>query len=169
MSEPSKSIFNQKALDKMHSTDNLNKALRISNPSFWAILAACAALLVGFIFWGFFGTVVTTLSVNGACRDNQIHCFLTVREASDVEVGSTASVDNIQTSVLSISNQPSSRTGSEKILRSTYLVDMLQTEKWAYHVILDGDDLSLKDGQIVNVRIITKKMAPIRLIMGGDD
>lgn len=169
MSEPSNSIFSQKALDKMRSADNLNKALRISNPRFWIILAACAVLLAGFIIWGFFGSVVSTVSVDGARIDGQIHCFLTDQEAAEVAVGNAAFAGNMQTTVLSISEQPLSRSETGEILKSGYLVDKLQTEKWVYHVVLDGNGLSLKDGQIVNVRIITKKMAPIRLIMGGED
>jgi len=167
--ELSNTIFSQKALDKMYSADNLNKALRISNPRFWTILAACAVLLVGFIIWGFFGTVVSTVSVNGVVMDGQIHCFLTEQETSELEIGNQALANNRQTSVLSISKHPLSRTESEEILQSSYLAEMLQKEKWAYHVILDGDDLLPEDGHTVNVRIITKELAPVQLIMGGGD
>ena len=101
----------------MYSADNLNKALRISNPGFWIIMAACAALLVGFVIWGFFGTVVSAVSVNGVSIDGQVHCFLTNAEASEVSVGNVAYVNKNPVSVLSISETPLS---SKVYLTGTY-------------------------------------------------
>lgn len=167
MSEPSNSIFNQKTLDKMYSADNLNRALRISNPGFWIILAACIVFLAGFIIWGFFGKVVAAVSVNGVCMDGQIHCFLTDKEASEVDVGDEAQADKTKTTVLSISEQPLSKSEGREILQSDYLVDKLFLEKWAYHVILDGNGLNLRDRQTVDVRIIIRELAPVMLVTGG--
>lgn len=169
MSEPAKPIFNQKALDKMYGADDLNRALRITNPRFWTVLIACAVFLAGFLIWGIFGTVTSTVSATGVFLDGKLHCFLTDAEASEMQVGNTANVNGALLTVSTISDNPLSREESRAILRSDYLVDTLLKEKWAYHVILDGNPSVLKENVPVQAHIITKRMAPISLILGGED
>ena len=51
MAEPSNTIFNKKALDKIYSTDDLNRSLRVVGSGFWAALCACAVFIAGFFIW----------------------------------------------------------------------------------------------------------------------
>ena len=42
-------LFNQKAMDKLRSPDDLDNALRIARPSVLAVLCACVIFILGFL------------------------------------------------------------------------------------------------------------------------
>ena len=61
MANASSSIFNKKASEKLRNPDDLDKYLRVTNPSVWIVIAACVVLLLGLLAWGVFGTVSTSV------------------------------------------------------------------------------------------------------------
>lgn len=65
MAQPERSIFNEKAASKLRSPDDLDKYVRVTNPSMWAILVACIALLAGLFSWAFFGSVSASVGATG--------------------------------------------------------------------------------------------------------
>ena len=52
------------AVTVVRSPDELNKAIQVTSPGAWMVLAACFALLAGILAWAFFGTVSTGKSAN---------------------------------------------------------------------------------------------------------
>ena len=169
MAEKSKAIFNKKAMDKMQSPDDLDRYLRVSNPRFWATLFACAVFLAGFLIWGIFGRISTTVTVKGVQVDGQIHCFLTEAEAEKVVKGDKVNVNGTEMEILEISENPLSYPEAEVILQSDYLLNLLMKETWMYHVTIGGDGTMPKEGVAQEFSIITESMAPISLILGGED
>ena len=169
MSKPANTIFNKKALDKIYSTDDLNRSLRVVNPGFWAAIGACVVFIAGFFIWAIFGTITETLSVTGADIEGQIYCFLTDTENSEVSVGDSVNVEGVQMTVSFISDFPLSAIEAKEVIRSDYLVDKLVGDNWVYLVMLEGDTSSFEDNSLVDVTIITKSVSPISLILGGDD
>ena len=169
MAEPANAIFNKKALDKIYSTDDLNRSLRVANPGFWAALGACAVFIAGFFIWAIFGTITVTLSVTGADIEGQIYCFLTDTESSEVSAGDCVNVEGVQMIVSLKSDFPLSAIEAKEVIRIDYLVDKLVGDNWAYLIMLEGDTSSFEDNSLVDVTIITKSVSPISLILGGDD
>ena len=169
VAEPSNTIFNKKALEKIYSPDDLNRSLRVANPGFWVALCACAVFIVGFFIWAIFGTITETLSVTGADIEGQIYCFLTDDESSDVAVGDSVNVEGVQMTVSMKSDFPLSAIEAKEVLRSDYLVDKLVGDNWAYLILLEGDTSSFEDNSLVDVTIVTRSVSPISLVLGGDD
>ena len=171
MAERSNAMFNKKAMEKMKSPDDLDRYLRVSNPRFWATLIACAIFLAGFLIWGIFGRISTTVSGKGVQTDGKIHCFLTEAEAEKVVKGDKVNVNGMEMEILEISENPWSYPEAEVVLHSDYLLNLLMKETWMYHATVGGDDSMLmpKEGVVQELSIITESMAPISLIMGGED
>ena len=169
MAEPSNTIFNKKALDKIYNPDDLNRSLRVVGSGFWAALCACAVFIAGFFIWAVFGTITESLSVKGADIEGQICCFLTEEESADVSVGDSVNVEGVQMTVSSKSDFPLSAIEAKGILRIDYLVDKLVDDEWKYFILLEGDTSSFEDNSLVDVTVITKSVSPISLILGGDD
>ena len=90
MADTESSIFNKKASEKLRSPDDLDKYVRVTNPSVWVALAACVALLVGILTWGVFGAVTTSVNTTGTCVKGSVVCFLTAEDAAKVSVGDRA-------------------------------------------------------------------------------
>ena len=106
MAEASDSIFNKNAAKKLHDPDELDKYVRIMNPSVIVILVACIALLAGILAWGVFGTVATSVSAKGAVIDGRAVCFLPAEEIEKVNVGNEAMVGGRPMTVSKLSALP---------------------------------------------------------------
>ena len=165
MAEANSSIFNRRATEKLRSPDDLDKYVRVTNPSVWVVLAACTALLIGLLVWGFFGAVTTSVAATGVSVNGKTMCFLNADDTAKVNVGDVAKVGGARMTVAKISAVPVSRDETHSILESDYLVSVLLSDQWSYQVIFEGDDSDLEKGVPLSVNITTENIAPISLIM----
>ena len=168
MVDASSSIFNKNATERLRSPDDLDKFVRVTNPSVWVVLAACLALLAGLLAWGVFGSVTTSVSSTGVSVSSNAMCFLTAEDAAKVHEGDAAFVGGEQMRVAKVAPIPVSRDEAGKILTSDYLVSTLMSSDWAYQVTFDGDTSELADGVPLTVSITVERIAPITLILGGN-
>ncbi len=167
MADTSKTIFNARATEKLRSPDDLDKYVRVTKPSAWAVVSALVLLLVGLLAWGVFGAVSTNVTATGAYVGQQSMCFLSAEDAAKVSVGDAASVGGVRTSVAEVTAVPLSRDEARERLGSDYLVSTLVKGDWAYLVTFERvDDPSLAQGVPLSVDITTERVAPIRLLLG---
>ena len=166
MADLSSSIFNKKATEKLRNPDDLEKYIRLTNPSILVILGACAALIAGLLSWGVFGSVSTSVSLTGVLSKDQVMCFLPTEDAAKVHVGDMASVAGEHMKVSKISTIPISRDEAKSIIPSDYLVSTLMGEDWAYQVIFEGDTSKIAPGIPLSVNITTERIAPLSVILG---
>lgn len=168
MAETAGSIFNAKAAEKLRSPDDLDKYVRVTNPSAWAVLGACAVLLAGLLAWGAFGAVSTSVSATGVAVNGQAMCFLPAEDVAKVHVGDAANVGGEQMAVAEVAAVPHSRDEAHGELGSDYLVSALLDGDWAYRVTFAGDGSGLAQGVPLTVSITTERVAPIALVLGGE-
>ena len=164
MPEAPSSIFNQKATDKLRSPDDLDRFIRVTNPSVWVMLAACVALLAGLLAWGIFGAVSTSVTSTGVSIKGKTMCFLDAENAAKVHEGDTAYVGGERMEVKTVSSVPYSRDEARGILGNDYLVSTLVNGDWAYVVGFSGRS-GLTDGVPLTVTITVERVAPISLIL----
>ena len=167
MSEAEKSIFNERATEKLRSPDDLDKYIRVTNPSVWVVLAACVVLLAGLLMWGVLGSVTTNVTTTGVSIEGEAMCFLDAESAAKVHVGDVANVDGVHLAVASISDVPISQDEAHAILESDYLVSTLAKDKWDYLISFEGNTSELKQGVPLAVSITAERTAPISLILGS--
>lgn len=55
-----KSLFREKALERISSPEKLTEYLRVTNPGIWAVLGVVILLLGGLLLWSATGTLETT-------------------------------------------------------------------------------------------------------------
>jgi len=58
-------LFRKSALDRLSSPEQLDQIMRVTSPMNWAVLAACATLIVLAVVWGVFGTIPTKVAGQG--------------------------------------------------------------------------------------------------------
>lgn len=168
MADENSTIFNRKATEKLRSPDDLDKFVRVTNPSVWVVLAACVALLAGLLAWGVFGAVTTSVTSTGVAIDGQAMCFLAAEDAAKVHAGDGANVGGESMRVDTVAAMPVSQQEAAQILENDYLVHTLVKGDWAYLVTFDGDTSGLANGVPLTVNIMVKRVAPISLILGGN-
>ena len=181
MAESKHSIFNQRAAEKLRSPDDLDKYVRVTNPSVWVVLAACLTLLAGLLAWGIFGSVTTSVTTTGAVVDisklsketglgdpdttKVAVCFLSAEDVAKVDVGDPANVDGEQMTVGFIAPIPDAPDEWDSAIGSQYLVKALFSGDWAYPVAFKGDTSELTENTPLTVVITTERISPISLIL----
>lgn len=60
-----KTVFRQAALDRLSSPDQLDRAIVITDPRGWIVMATLAVLLAVVVAWGFLGTIPTNVQGKG--------------------------------------------------------------------------------------------------------
>ena len=165
MPDVARSIFNQKATEKLRSPDDLDKYIQVTNPSVWIVLLACSVLLVGLLLWGFLGAVTTSVSATGVSVNKQAICFLSAEDAAKVNEGDVANVGGQPMTVEKVTSVPLSRAEAGEVLESDYLVSTLMPGDWAYQVTFDGDVSGLASGVPLATNITTERVAPISLVL----
>lgn len=162
-------LFTEKARSKLRSPDDLNEYVRVTNPSGWVVLAACAVLLFGLFTWGAVGTAETSVQAMGTRMKDKVACFIPPSRTSRIRVGDTANVDNHLLKVASISSVPVSRGEAHEMLPNDYLDNTLVTNDWNHVVLLEGDGIaSITEGIPLEVTITTERVAPLSLVFGGN-
>lgn len=160
-----KSIFNESAARKLRSPDDLEKYVRVTTPSVWMTVCACAALLLGLLVWGVFGTVSTDIATTGAVIEGQAMCFVPASDVVMVDVGDTASFEGVRMRISKVADAPMSIDEVKGELQSDYLLRSLIDGDWGYQVTFDGDVSELPSNVPLEVRITTERIAPISLIL----
>lgn len=167
MAEEKPSIFNKRATEKLRSPDDLDKFIRVANPSVWLVLTACIALLAGLLMWGVFGTVSTSVSVQGVLIDEEPICFLPAQQAARVHDGDIAKVETEVMEVDSVSKLPISREEVKDMVKSDFLASSLVEGDWVYVVALKGDGVyDFERGVPLDVNITTERIAPLMVLFG---
>ena len=168
MQEPSHSIFNKAATEKLRSPDDLDKYIRVTNPTVWMVLVACIALLAGTLAWAVFGSVTTSVSATGVLNvENRVVCFLNAENAAKVHLDDVANVGGERMTVGFITPVPLSKDEASNYLFSDYLTSALVKDDWSYMLVFEGDTSNLVPDKPVYITITTERISPISLILGG--
>ena len=69
-------LFREKSLEAIESPESLNDYLRVTSPGVWLVLATVVVLLAGFIVWGIFGRINTTMQLAVEARDGSAVCYV---------------------------------------------------------------------------------------------
>ncbi|MBP3883525.1 MAG: hypothetical protein J6D54_01120 [Olsenella sp.] len=167
MADISKSIFNSHAAEKLRSPDDLDKYVRVTRSSAWAVISALVLLLAGLLAWGVFGAVSTSVTATGVRVGSEVMCFIPPEGIAKVDPGDAASVGNAQMRGAAVSAVPLSRAEAREKLGNDYLVSALVKGDWAYLVTFERSDGSdLAQGVPLKVDIIIERVAPIKLLLG---
>ena len=69
MAEKKRELFQQKALDRLQSPDELDKLYSVTNPVGWVGLLTVMFLIVSGIVWAFFGVMADKVSGTGLIKN----------------------------------------------------------------------------------------------------
>ena len=165
-------FFNEKALKKLRTADDMEQYVEIISPRIWMIVSACAALLIGLLAWAFFGTAATTLETRAVLLDGKLQSFLSDQEIRLVEPGDKVFINETPWFVAECSDVPLSRESAYTAIGRDYLYSLLVHSDKSYLVTYrpyQDDFLSEEvtgSGSLpVNVTVYTQAMHPIDLIL----
>ncbi|MBP3894278.1 MAG: hypothetical protein J6D34_09595 [Atopobiaceae bacterium] len=162
MANETPSIFNEKAYEKLRSPDDLDKYVRVTNPSGWVALLGCVALLVGLLVWGVFGTVST--NVDASCvviPSGDVICLISPKDIANVKQDDPIATDDSRGYVSSVATVPLSRAEVRELVQSDYLTDTLMPANHNWAFVVQIAELDVDKGWVEDAVITTKRVAPL--------
>lgn len=158
-----KSVFRKSSTDRLSSPEQMEDYLRVSNPGIWLTLAAAALLLISFLVWGIFGEIPTTVTAKGVVTGGKAVCYVSPDEVKGLDVGDTATINQIAYIVSSVGSEPLSKEEAEAALENDYTRSLLSLADWNIEVTLEPTGIAAPDG-ISDISIISEKTNPISFL-----
>lgn len=155
-------IFREKSMERISSPEDLNDYVRVANPGVWLTLAGIIALLIGFIVWGVYGKLETTVDVLALSDDGVTLCYVKEQDISQISDGmKLVLADGTECTISGIGEES---VNSAEVLSeyARHLVGLAEGE-WIHPVNIAED---LPEGMQAG-RIITESIHPIRFIFNG--
>ena len=93
-----KKIYREKTIERISSPEQLNDYLKVTKPAVWAVMAAVIILLAGFLIWGSFTYIGSSVKGRAEVTDGKMTIYFeddefarNVQEGMNVTVGETKS------------------------------------------------------------------------------
>ena len=162
-------MFRETALRKMSSAEDLDRYLKVTNPSAWVLIGAVAALLVAAFIWGLTANLPITVTTTGVLKDGQVVCFLPLKGDAMASTDSKVTAAGHDTRILSIDDNPFSKREVSETIGNDYTVQSMQLEQWSdkLFVELPKELESWEEGDDVPIAITMKEAAPLSYLFGG--
>lgn len=168
--EQGASIFRQSAMGRMTSSDDLDKYIKVTNPSMWMVMLAVALLVVGLLVWSVAAIIPSTVHEIGFMRNDTVVCWVSESIARKMsESGFTASIGDVQASDVVMSDIPLSASEVRAALGSSYALDEMTLDDWNYEVTMgvSANPYSDKGATTVPVSITVLETHPLDLVFGN--
>lgn len=163
-------IFRQSAMSRMMNSDDLDKYIKVTNPSIWMVVLAAVLLVGGLVVWSATAIIPTTIQTTGFVRNGDITCWVDKAIAAKIEEGGvTASVDGERATNVTMGDVPLSEAEVKATLGSDYAANAVDLDVWNYEVIMKfSEDFSVPtDAHMVPVNITVLEMHPLNLVFGN--
>ena len=158
-------FFRREAVEEMASPDDLDKYLRVTNPSVWIVLLAVIALLVGIVTWAAYGTINASITTNAVRVDDKVVCFASNDQADVISIDDDVFVENVSGKVASIQEYPYSKDEVKGIVGTDYLTETLMKDKWCRMVTIRVDNPdAIKEKVPVRCVITTDRVTPLEMM-----
>lgn len=159
MSDEKKSIFRQKAMDRVSSPEELDHYLQVTSPGIWITLAAIILLLTGVFFWGIFGRLETEMHIATVVNNGKAVCYIPRDLMDNLHDGPVVAVNDERLALKDESLAPVVL--SEDTDPSVILAGDLSVNQVVY--LLTADTV-LEDGVYIGAMIVDA-VTPISLIL----
>ncbi len=154
------SIFRKESLDKVSSPEQLNNYIRVSSPSIWLVLGAAVVLLVSMLVWAVFGTLPTTVTLNGVQNGGELVCY--APDISSVDVGDSIIINGVESGkVTAISKKPVSLENVSSQYSDEYTLYSLNLSEWNYVI---NTDIPAENEDVIQLQIVVDNVSPISFI-----
>lgn len=176
-------IFRHSTMNRVASSEELDHYIKVTNPSAWVVVLAALLLVGGVVVWALTATVPVTVETTGIASagdgsdDTEVICFVDRETANRIrKAGAKASVDNVETKNVQMSELPLSASEAINYLGSDFYADSIKLDDWNYLVTIKfGSQLRHTDfaidtingrAHLVPVSIIVSETEPINIVLG---
>ena len=177
-------IFRKKSLEKLVSTEQLDRMITIIKPSFWIVFFAAAIIVVAGLVWGIFGRLplcidgIGIVHQEGHQTEQTIFCYLPLEEGKQVQQGMKVvitpsgnsnkqqkeligSVVNVE-SYVSTKQELQQQLGNESLVEYFLKDGPVVTIQWK---VDRQQDMPFLDGTLIECSIVLEEKTPISFLL----
>ena len=84
------SVFQKKALRRLESPEQLDKLIVVTPPLTWMIMAGASLIVIAFLAWAFFGSIIQSTTVDGIVMGDEkgsVLALVPIDEAGRIREG----------------------------------------------------------------------------------
>lgn len=154
----SDNIFREKSLKKISSPEDLNEYVKVANPGIWVLLISVIILLIGFIAWGYFGRIDSTVNSYAVVSGHKAITYIKEDSIDDMTKESFVMIGDDKYDIISVSELPVQVTNEQD---NAYLhLAGLAPGDWVYTIEFNAD---ISD-DVYESKIVTERVKPISLL-----
>jgi hypothetical protein len=152
----------------MSSADDLDRYLKVTNPSAWILIGAVTVLLVVAFIWGLTANLPISTTTTGVLKNGEIVCFLPLDGNAIATTDSKVTAVGHDTHIVSVNDNPHSQREVAAQIGSDYTIASLNLPQWSYKIIvaLPDEIADWDEGDDVPVQITTQEVAPLSYLFG---
>ena len=164
------SIFRQSAMSRIASADDLDKYIKVTNPSAWVVLLASVLLIAGLAVWSATAIIPTTIQVTGIATGDTVTCWVDTETEEKIEEGGAyATVMDVEATQIEIDTLPWSKSEVKDKIGSDYLMESVSLVDWNYELTIklpDTAEDTNQDVHLVPVSLTVSETHPLGLVLG---
>lgn len=163
-------LFRKDSLQKLSSTEQLDRMIPMIHPSFWLVLAGAAAVLAAGLLWGLLSRLPVCVDAAGIVTQDSgaVVCFVPLEEGKQVQAGMSV--------ILGEGEREARVTWVEPYVSSLEELEALLGDgDLAAHFLEDGPvvavaysldgDSALQPGQLFSCSIVVEEKAPLAFLL----
>ncbi len=174
----SNSIFRQSAMSRISSAEDLDKYIKVTNPSAWVTLVAGLSFIIALLIWSATATVPYTISTAGvAVSSRNVWFYVDAKIANELESNwskgdVSVKVANTKVTSISVSMSQKTRQEVEAEVDSAAITSTLGLAEFNNLVAVTTDDdmpigvNATDEYLIVPVEVTVMESHPIALVFG---
>ena len=176
-------VFRRSAMNRVASAEELDRYIKVANPSAWVIVLSALLLVGGIIVWAVVAIVPVTAETTGVALQDQtanktiVACWVDKTTAKRIEQsGLVASIDGVEAKSASMNKTPMSASEVVRALGSDFYADSIKLDDWNYLIWIEpGEEPKHSDFTIETVRgeahlvpvsILVFETQPINIVLG---
>ena len=170
-------------MSRITSADELDRYIKVTNPSAWAVVFAALLLVVAIAVWAVVAVVPVTVNTTGIVLQNPdvgdsvVVCWVDKKTADRIgDFGVKASVDGAEAKGARMDNAPMSSSEVIKFLGSDFYANSINLADWNYPVVIEpggdvgGSDFAIStalgSARLVPVSLVVSEKNPMSIVTG---
>ncbi len=177
-------VFRHSTMNRVASSEELDRYIKVTNPSAWVVVLAALLLIGGVLIWALTATVPVTIETTGIVpvgenpEDSEVLGIVNKTTADLIEkTGAKAFIDGVEAESVRMRETPLSASEALKLLGSDFYADSIDISDWNYLLIIKpSGKMKYSDFEIqgagyrahlVPLSIVVSETQPIRIVTGS--
>ncbi len=174
------SVFQKKALRRLESPEQLDKLIVVTPPLTWMIMAGASLIVIAFLAWAFFGSIIQSTTVDGIVMGDEkgsVLALVPIDEAGRIREGQSCTLSVVLGAhsgmefegrvsgqdIQIVSENEVAELTEDKSLSGSLMKDKAMAAVY----ILSDPGVSLNKGELIRARIIVSNAHPYSFLDFG--